>query len=136
MTDFQYFDFDILIEGSQDNFRARIISSPAGKASGDFVVPFDKKDLEILLLRLGRPRSSSTRRIESPEMESVRIYGEKLFGALFGNDEMRICYRSSLTLARQQNRGLRVRLRIAEPQLADLPWEYLYDPVEERPIIL
>lgn len=37
-------------------------------------------------------------------------------------------YAVSQERARQQRKGLRVKLRIQPPALAALPWEYLYDP--------
>jgi len=39
-------------------------------------------------------------------------------------------YRTSLNEARKQKKGLRLRLRIEAPELAALPWEYLYDEAE------
>ncbi|HEX5725643.1 MAG TPA: CHAT domain-containing protein, partial [Longimicrobiaceae bacterium] len=50
------------------------------------------------------------------------------FEAVF-NDEVRVCLRGSLARAREEGKtGVRVRLRLNDaPELAELPWEYLYD---------
>ena len=55
--------------------------------------------------------------------------GRVLFEALF-TSEVRSRYRSSLASAREQHKHLRLRLRVEAPELAVLPWEFLYD--EER----
>jgi hypothetical protein len=40
---------------------------------------------------------------------------------------------SSLSLANAENKGLRIRLGLSDcPELADLPWEYLYDKRNNR----
>ncbi len=49
---------------------------------------------------------------------------------------MRSCYRSSLNVARDQGKGLRIRLRVDAPELAALPWEHLYDEAEREFICL
>jgi hypothetical protein len=37
-------------------------------------------------------------------------------------------FRSSLTTAKHQNKGLRIRLRLSgAPKLIDIPWELLFD---------
>ncbi|MGQ0569711.1 MAG: hypothetical protein ACT4P5_09310 [Armatimonadota bacterium] len=46
---------------------------------------------------------------------------------------MRGCLRSSIDEASRQSGGLRIRLHLTEaPELADLPWEYLYNPTLNR----
>ena len=49
---------------------------------------------------------------------------------------MRSCYRNSLNTTRAQGKGLRIRLRVDAPELAILPWEYLYDEAEGEYICL
>ena len=44
---------------------------------------------------------------------------------MFSGD-VRACLRSSVDEAKRDNAGIRVRLRLADPALADLPWEFLY----------
>lgn len=126
MARLNYLDFDLLIERSGDGFRARVIQSPAGQASVEFKLPFTDQDIEILMLRVGRPRRG-VRRIESPEMEEAKKFGGKLFDSVF-RDDVRAVMRSSLDLAAREDAGLRIRLRMeGAPELADLPWEYIYN---------
>ncbi len=124
-----YQDFDVSIEpsdASATRYRVRVLASPAGQASGEFVLPFSVLELENFFLRVGRPRRG-TRYIGSPEMEAVRTFGGKLFDTVF-QGRVQSCLFSSLDTVRQQGQGLRLRLHLNDaPALADLPWEYLYD---------
>jgi formylglycine-generating enzyme required for sulfatase activity len=121
-----YLDFDLLVRRTESGYRAEVLSSPAGEATADFAAPFSEHELADLLLRVGRPRGR-TRRIDSPEMEAVKILGKGLYDAVF-RDKVRDRWHSSWSEAEAQNAGLRLRLRIADaPELNDVPWEYLYN---------
>ena len=131
MDTITYLDFDLLVERSEAGYRARVLSSPAGRATAEFILPFSELELENFLLRVGRTRRG-VRRLESPEMKAARVFGVRLFEAAF-DDEVRGRLRSSLNEANQRGVGLRIRLRLGDvPELADLPWEYLYDPTLDR----
>ncbi|HWC77110.1 MAG TPA: CHAT domain-containing protein, partial [Blastocatellia bacterium] len=127
-----YLDFELKIERDADAYIARVLHSPAGEAANSFVLPFSEDRLENLVLKIGRLRST-TRAVHTPEMEAARELGGQLFEAVFGN-ELRACLRSSLDLAsRQEETGLRLKLRLQEvPELADPPWEFLLDPSRDR----
>jgi len=131
MAEMNYLDFDLLIERVGNKYQARVLNSPAGQAGATFRLPFSDLELENFLLRVGRTRRG-VRRLESPEMEAAKTFGGRLFDAVF-TDEVRACLRSSLDEASRQRAGLRLRLRLAAvPELADLPWEYLYNPALNR----
>jgi hypothetical protein len=119
-----YRDFDLLIERAGQGYRAQVLNSPAGQATSEFVLPFSDLELENCLLRLGRP-ARTVRRLESTEMATAKSFGAALFNAVFSGD-VRACLRSSVDEAKRDNAGIRVRLRLADPALADLPWEFLY----------
>jgi hypothetical protein len=120
-----YQDFDLVIERSGPGFRARVLNQPDGGASVDFVLPFTETKLENFLLRLGRTRRA-VRRVESSEMQAAKTFGSSLFKAAFGGP-VGTTFRASLRAAKANRAGLRVRLRLADPELADLPWEFLYN---------
>ncbi|HEY5902069.1 MAG TPA: CHAT domain-containing protein [Anaerolineales bacterium] len=121
-----YTDFDLVIEQSGDKYRARVISSPAGQAAVEFDGLFSPLEVENFVLRMGRPKRGM-RRIDSSEMETIRIFGGKLFRTVFSN-EVLACYMRSIDTVLRQNKGLRIRLRINVPEFHDLPWEFLYNP--------
>jgi tetratricopeptide (TPR) repeat protein len=131
MSDLKYLDFDLAIEPSGDGYAARVIGSPVGTASAAFTPSFSDLEIENFLLRVGRSRHV-VRRIESPEMAAAKAFGGRLFNDVFTGD-VRGCLRSALDEASRQGVGLRVRLRLDQvPALADLPWEFLYNPGMNR----
>lgn len=132
MPEMKYLDFDLLFErAGEKRHTARVLSSPAGQAANDFALPFTEVELENFLLKIGRQRRGM-RRVESPEMEAAKNFGGKLFEAVF-DGEVRGCFRSSLDEAQRQQQGLRLRLRMNQaPELADVPWEFLYNPTRNR----
>lgn len=125
MNDRTYVNFDLIIEKSGEKYRARVINSPCGQATVEFGTPFSPLELENFVLRMGRPQRGM-RRIDSPEMEAVKLFGSRLFQTVF-HDDVYACYLRSMDNALNQNHGLRIRLRINIPELHDLPWEYLYN---------
>jgi tetratricopeptide (TPR) repeat protein len=123
MAEISYLDFDLLIERSAKKYRARVLNSPAGQAAIDFRLPFSDPELDKFLSG-------------SPEMEAAKSFGERLFNAVFGG-EVGVGLRRSLDEASRQGAGLRLRLRLTEvPELADLPWEFLYNSALNRFLVL
>lgn len=126
----EYLNFDVSLESADDRYRLRV-DSPVGATTGDFVLPFSDVELENFVLRMNRVKRT-VRRVESPEIAAAKSFGGRLFEALFG-DEVRACLSSSLNQANHEGKGLRVRLRLTGvPELADIPWEYLYHPALNR----
>ncbi len=135
MEQIKYLDFDMLIEGIEGGYSVRVLSSPAGEASAKFILPFSDLELDNIALQLGRTRRG-VRRLESPEMEVARNFGRRLFESVFSQG-VRDRLRGSLGSVNRQGQGLRLRLRMAgAPELANLPWEYLYDPSLDRFLVL
>ena len=92
-----------------------------------FKVPFSPVELENFVLKVGRGRRGS-RGPGRPESAPLKDFGGKLYGAVF-QDELRDMLLRSLSLTRERGVGLRLRLRLTDtPELAELPWEFLYDP--------
>lgn len=68
----------------------------------------------------------------APQAQAAQEFGAKLFDALFANDA-RIALRRTFDLAAMQNTGVRIRLHVQDaPELANLPWEFLYDESTQR----
>jgi hypothetical protein len=125
---FSYQDFDLLIEpGTRGRYRARVLRSPAGESAPvQFKVPFSPVELENFILKMGRPRRG-TRGPGRPETAPLKDFGGKLYSAVF-QDELRDTLMRSLSLTSAPGVGLRLRLRLTgAPELAELPWEFLYD---------
>jgi tetratricopeptide (TPR) repeat protein len=125
-----YQDFDLLIERVAEGFQARVLGSPAGEPSTRFDLPFTEVKLENFLLRLGRTRRA-VRRVESSEMQAAKTFGAALFNAVFSG-EVAGAFQANVDDAKRLGAGVRIRLRLADPELADLPWEFLYNPGVNR----
>lgn len=126
-----YFDFELEISsGNGREYPVSIIHSPAGEVRETMHFPFDEFALEIALkdiqIAIMRYRDQETRQILLPEEQTVKDFGQKLFDTLFSG-ELRSFYDVSLNEAKKQGKGLRLKLRIHPPELAALPWEFLYD---------
>src|SRR5262245_12006315 len=90
---------------------------------GELEIKAYLKDLKIALLRPAEQR----RGVRTHEEEqAVQQFGQALFEALLSG-EARSCYDVSRREVARQGRGLRLKLRIQPPELAALPWEFLYD---------
>ena len=125
-----YLDFDLQIDDLGDgSYRAHVLASPAGQAEALFSLPFSELEIENFFLRIGRPRRG-IRRINSAEMNEARKFGSKLYSAVF-QGSLQACLLRSIDYAGQREQGVRLRLRLP-PALVELPWEYLYDPAQER----
>src|SRR5918998_1501611 len=129
-----YLDFELEVREGGPREYPLTVRSPAGEAQAEMRFPFDGwelKDrlqaLEIALLRSGGTR----RRIPSPEEHTVQDFGRGLFESILVGD-VRTRYEMSLSEARRQGKGLRLKLRIQPSELAVLPWEFLYDAERDR----
>jgi uncharacterized membrane protein HdeD (DUF308 family) len=134
MGSWDYLDFELEVREGGPREYPLTVRSPAGEAQAEMRFPFDQwelKDrlqaLEIALLRSGGTR----RRIPSPEEHTVQDFGRGLFESILVGD-VRTRYEMSLSEARRQGKGLRLKLRIHPPELAVLPWEFLYDAERDR----
>ena len=126
----QYLDFDLEIGPGLGREYPLSARSAAGQVHGTLRFPFDTLALENALLKLENAllQSGGTRRRALTEQEqAVQDFGRALFEALLEGD-LRSFYYESKRDATRQGHGLRVRLHIRVPELAALPWEYLYDP--------
>jgi formylglycine-generating enzyme required for sulfatase activity len=126
MMENSYLNFDVLIERSTERYRTRVIDSPTGTASAEFDLPLSDLQLENYILRMGQTRQGKRLPFESSELKAVKQCGESLFDAVFGGD-VYTCFTISREWAREQGRGLRIRLHIDVPEFHDYPWELLYN---------
>ncbi len=126
----EYLDFDLEIgPGDGRTYPLAVIQSPAGNVRGHFDFALRQLELANRLLALQNAllRSGGGRRkAPSHDELTVRNFGRELFSTLFQEDVRTLFYESK-RIAASQGKFLRVRLRILDPQMAALPWEYLFD---------
>lgn len=126
MNEIEYLDFDLLIEREGDRYQVRV-NSPGGEVTSTFDKPFSDQELEEFLRLVGYSWQD-VRKVE----EEAKRFGGRLFEKVF---DKRVYARltNSIDKAENQNKGLRIRLRLKDvPELADVPWEYLYDPEVDK----
>ena len=126
----QYFDFELEVtQAEAGTYTVRVLRSPAGEATGTLRLPFGSlalqnrlQALQIALLRSGTTR----RRVDTPESRTVESFGQELWSTLFSGDVLSR-FEASRMECRRVDAGMRIKLRIESPELAALPWEYLFD---------
>ncbi len=130
-SELTYDDFEIEIgQGKGRDYPITVLHSEAGEARENMHFPYDELVLEnrLLTLKIVLLESGGMRRTFLTHQEqTVQNFGRDLFNALI-TGEVRNRYDVSMEKARLKGRGLRVKLRIQPPNLAVLPWEFLYEP--------
>jgi hypothetical protein len=120
-----YRDFDLHLRRSGRKYIAHVIRSDAGEASEQFSLPFTGLEIENLILKL-RP-SYGNRSVGASNENAAKELGGGLYNAVF-QGEVALRLASCIQLASQTQTKVRIRLRLdAVPELASLPWEFLYD---------
>ncbi|MGD2070640.1 MAG: CHAT domain-containing protein [Gemmatimonadota bacterium] len=131
----RYENFDLEIRGGEDGYTIHV-TAPAGRVTVPFRVPLTEQELRILGLTVVRGRK--TRALASTrEVDEVKEYGQRLFDGVFTGDVLATYHASLSQLRSRHDTGLRIRLRLADaPELAQIPWEYLYDAANRRFVAL
>jgi formylglycine-generating enzyme required for sulfatase activity len=126
----QYDDFDVTIDAVEGrSYRISVLQSPAGEAQETIDFPFDTVALQLHLIQLENALLKSSgrrRRVPSKEEVAVLTFGKSLFSFLMSG-AIGQRFAVSYDRAQQAGKGLRIKLRIQDPVLAALPWEFLYD---------
>jgi CHAT domain len=127
-----YVDLQVEITADEGRgYRIEVTSPSGGESVATASFPLDERALERRIdgLRLALLSSAANaRRLAMPDEQLVQELGAELFGWLFSGDA-RVLFDSSRQQAAREgsDHWLRVILRIRPPELAALPWEFLYD---------
>jgi len=135
MSRHKYHNFDVQIHRSESGYYAKAQSAVGGETSCEFNIPFSADKLEVLLSKLGPVRRLRDFHLPSctdSSFGAAKTLGGQLFNCAFG-DHIGKALDRSIQSAEQNGERLRIRLRLTEvPELASLPWEYLYDGQSNR----
>lgn len=133
MPDFRYLNFDLVVARSEQGYRARVLNAPEGPVESTFQLPFSDVEIENFLLKAGQTRRRVRRMGDSPGLQAAKDFGGRLFEMVFGTD-VGACFQRGLDESIERGyRGLRIRLNLVDaPALANVPWEYLYNPTLNR----
>ncbi|MEZ4735484.1 MAG: SUMF1/EgtB/PvdO family nonheme iron enzyme [Caldilineaceae bacterium] len=105
--------------------------SQAGDAHTEIAFPFTDAQLPVELQRLEHAivyARLGTRSRLTPHEEAVRDFGLRFFDFLLQPGEARSLYYECRRVAEFEGKGVRVKLLMHAPQLAAMPWEFLFDP--------
>lgn len=134
----EYLDFHIEIGPRSGEAFPLTVRSPAGEVRQALRIPFNQETLAYRLQGLENALLRSSirhRRLLTPGDRSVQEFGAALFDAVFAG-EVRSRYDVSRQEAAQRAQGLRLKLTITPPELAALPWEFLYDARQDQYLCL
>ncbi len=129
MEPIEYLEFEIEIGQGRDGEYPVRATLAAEQAQGMMRLPFDPQALEgeLEALRAAlRPTEGGRRKKEPAPQQEPHAFGRALFDTLF-RGEIRVLYNTSRYQAAEEDKLLRLKLRIEPPELAMLPWESLYD---------
>jgi tetratricopeptide (TPR) repeat protein/sugar lactone lactonase YvrE len=103
--------------------------APAGEASASMRLPLTPEEIDYQLGVINHAvlaSSAVARRVAGSDETPVQRFGRRFFDALVA-DDVRALYVASAQRARDEGAQLRLVLRIRSPELARLPWEFLFD---------
>lgn len=122
----RYHNFDIWIDRKMEGtYPLRAGSETLGEARDFLSLDPDTPDLQEARRRLARQQTTR---------ELLVDFGTRLYGYLFtqGSKGIEALFqRCCGEVLSRQDEGIRLRLRIEAPDLATLPWEFLYSPSSE-----
>ncbi len=106
-----YQDFQILVDNN-NNIRA---SSEQGEVSGE--LRWERNQIKLSLQLIDSAQTNS---------ELFKALGSQLYQALFP-DKINARFHATIAAAQANQESIRLRLIFESPELASLPWEFLYD---------
>ena len=126
----EYLDFEIRIWREAEHYFAQVTESEQGSSARTSLDELfeSPREAEMLMLRLENALLREGSRA-SVEEKALRDFGEAVFDTIFLAEPISALYANSVEAAdrRAGLAGIRVRLRIDAPDLAQFPWEYLYN---------
>lgn len=143
MSELAYLNFDLAIRPRPgEEYRAEADIPGWHTARVDFEFPFSEEELAEFRGVLGEMTRDLDPEEDGPEIsideQRARVlgFGRRLYETVFV-DDMRDGLGRRLTDAKNTGAVLRIRLHLDEvPAVADLPWEYLYQPADQRHLAL
>jgi hypothetical protein len=125
------YGFDLLLERTEEGYRASVQQSPAGDAWVDFRLPFAPREQHAFVQELlADPGKDEGMRAD--QFLLARRVGGRLFEAVFHGPLLEL-WQESWRRTYAERATLHLRLRLGdEDSLRALPWEYLYDATRDE----
>jgi hypothetical protein len=123
--------FDLLLEQTEDGYRANVLQSPAGEGAASFTLPFTPREQYAFFQQL-LADPGEDERLRADQFMLARRVGGRLFEAVFQGPLLAL-WQESWRRAYAERATLHLRLRLGDAEsLRALPWEYLYDATREE----
>lgn len=128
----EYLVFDLAItRQSENSYRAHVRNSPAGNGANIFEYKLDTSVIDSMRVRVA-PGANGKPTVTAPTDQQRKAFGGELFKTVFSG-EVYARFETSLAIVKLQDKDLRLRLNLSEtPELAQLPWEILFDLKNNR----
>ncbi len=126
----QTLDFEVEIGPGAGQRYPVTARAPGGDAATSMHLPLTLEELDHQLAVINEAvlaSSAVARRGATGDEQPVQQLGRRLFDALV-TDDIHALYVTSVQRAREDGAVLRLVLRIRPPELARLPWEFMFDP--------
>jgi dipeptidyl aminopeptidase/acylaminoacyl peptidase len=125
-------DFRVEVGGGAEQGYEVILRGPdGGEVSGPVQLPqLELESLAALVPEAVIASSARVRRAVTAEEKPVRELGVMLFSAVLGGRGQGM-FTACRHQAEREGRALRVVLQVRPPELARLPWEFMFDPDED-----
>ncbi|MGH3807294.1 MAG: CHAT domain-containing protein [Pseudonocardiaceae bacterium] len=126
-------DFELEIGSGAAGTYPVVARTPGGEVATSMRLPLTLTELDhqIAVVRGAVLASTAVvRRAPTTDEKPVRELGQQLFETLVCGD-VRGLYLASRQHAHEQGSVLRLVLRVRPPELARLPWEFLFDPYQQ-----
>lgn len=115
------FDLELGPTGADGLYPVAVLNSPSGQARASMRFPWGPTEMAA---RLGALEDAVLGGAADPQAQAL---GSLLFDALL-TGEVRTVFDRSRQAVADSGEGLRIRLRVNAPDLAAVPWEFLFDP--------
>jgi formylglycine-generating enzyme required for sulfatase activity len=122
-----YKDFVIKLGRDGDSLYRAEVQGPTGEAKTDWALPFDEEKLETFLREHAGPYHTSRQGQVLRPVQPTIDFGGQLYDAVISG-AVRDAFVGARQVAEREGYDLRLKLRLSDvPELADVPWEFLYD---------
>ncbi|MFT5530518.1 MAG: hypothetical protein ACI91O_000531 [Candidatus Poriferisodalaceae bacterium] len=121
-----YLNLDLSITGSRDDgFFAKASTEELDSPKVPFELPFGGLELESLVYGYSELAAGTISDADRAALMDPKEFGSKLFEAVIDG-------RVQDVLRKSEGVNIRVRLNVDSPDLASVPWEFLYDEAHLR----
>ncbi len=122
-------DFDISVTHGETGYNALLRAPDGRRTQVTFQQPFEEFQLKYYIAEVTRGPQSARRSTKGGAETVARELGQALFAAIFAGVAQQRLDAALDAVGGGEPGGLRLRLDLSgAPELAALPWEYLYHP--------